>query len=106
VAGDESPDLPHNGKAKGDGMACPTRERQQLEADLLLQLRQAAEEFRLAKCEQQRLLEISRDLGLSHPDGRVAMANAMHVYNEKLSIYRRAVKVFTDLTVHGKNPGR
>jgi hypothetical protein len=86
-------------------MAYLVDRRRQLEADLLAELRQAAEEFRRAKGEHQQLLEVSQDLGPSHPDGRTAISKAMRVYNEKLAGYRDAVRAFTNLTVHGKDPG-
>jgi hypothetical protein len=79
-------------------------ERRRLEKELMLAVKRAADEFNEAKQEHQRLLGISRELGLAHPDGQLALTRAMVIYNDKLQKYRHALKDFTELTVRGNSP--
>jgi hypothetical protein len=79
-------------------------ERRRLEKELMLAVKRAADEFSEAKREHQRLLGISGELGLAHPDGQVALTRAMAIYNDKFQKYRQALRALTELTVRGNNP--
>ncbi len=84
-------------------MAVPM-DRQQLECDLLRQLRTTERAYRQAVTESKAVLERCDDLEPGNPDGTLERRRATAAEAAALEKYRRALKRFADLVVNNIEP--
>lgn len=75
-----------------------------IEALLLAALERRKADFEISKRRFDSAAEQSKDLGLEHPDGRIAMYQAAKDYNAALTAYRDAVFDFNAFVLHSKIP--
>jgi hypothetical protein len=83
----------------------PQQARRDLEDALMKRLQSAQAAYNVAKAEHERLASIIADVGLNHPDGSLALSQAVKLDRAALDAYAAALKDFTDLTIHSKPPG-
>ena len=80
------------------------QDREQLEQELLGQVRAAEQTYRSAKAQSKIILEQYADLPLGHSDGNLARRKAATNEAMTLEKYRQALNAFNDLIIHGRRP--
>ena len=83
---------------------CSSDEREQLEQELLQQVRATAQAYRNAVAQTKMVQERHSDLVLGHPDGTLARIHAAMIEKEALDKYAQAVKAFGNFLLHGVRP--
>ena len=89
----DTPDIP---------LARATRHR--LEEHWRLRLQQSFEQYRAASAHYRKTLEETNQQMTPRPDSSYALTQARNLESHALEEFRRVLRTFTDLTLHGKMP--
>jgi hypothetical protein len=77
---------------------------ERIEAELQAQVQLARKSYEVAKEEARRLLGISHDIGMGHPDGTSAIARACEVQRVATRGYTLALKNLSEFVLERKFP--
>lgn len=78
--------------------------REQLEESWRLKLEEASNRYRVATAEYRAMLEEQSDGTTRGPDATDALMRARQAESQALAEYTNVLRMFTDLTIHGKVP--
>jgi len=78
--------------------------REQLDESWRLKVEEASGRYRDASAQYRKMLEQQTDAATRGPDASGALMRARQAQSQALAEYSRLLRIFTDLTVHGKAP--